>query len=107
MVASGKGVSVFLGPRPGGSREEAAKLLRSPSLQCELRQIQADEPQHAREIPEVALLPARMVLDPEPPFRSGHWDFARLAAGADDEHVEIRPQGGHRPPSISSHGIGI
>ena len=81
----------------------------SPGLMIgfEVWYVACDELEHSGEVLEMALFAARVVLDPESPFRLGSGDLARLQPGAQDEHVEMGPAERHKPPSVSPPGIAM
>ena len=55
-------------------------------------------------VPVVVLRSAWMMLDPESPFGGCAGDFAWLAAGTNDEHVQVGPLWRHRPRSVVPPG---
>src|SRR6266550_4761771 len=63
-----------------------------------------DEVEHLREVPEVMVCPAWMMLDPEGPRGGGAGDLAWLAADTNDENVQIGPLWLHRPRSVVPRG---
>src|SRR4051812_38153400 len=63
-----------------------------------------DEVEHLREVPEVMVCPAWMMLDPERPRGGGAGNLAWLAADTNDEHVQAGAFLRHRPRSVVPRG---